>query len=237
MQLLTEIGARSPYPLLHPLQPHTRKTRLQVLHPPDLFSELVALVQITLPGERQDTCFSGGWPRTIWVASQPFWWEDIPETWGEIQLTPTAVVETLVWSYRTWCSRTISSFPTWLPKVANTAAQVAGVCFSLQLPLFTCGMAPSNLVLKAQGLVTSCLTTCLTVSHAAIKNVSRTYNRSQLSFQSIMQTMYNRLRNTLGICYPMTETAKEKKGLVKGNQKKKKKSFGVNFRDSNLPLK
>lgn len=33
--------------------------------------------------------------------------------------------------------------------------------------------------------------------------------------------MYIRLKNTLGICYPVTETAKEKKALVKENQKKR----------------
>lgn len=46
----------------------------------------------------------------------------------------------------------------------------------------TCRMAPSNLVLKTQGLVTSHLTTRLTVFLGAIKNVSRMCNRSQLNF-------------------------------------------------------
>lgn len=44
----TQTGARSPYPLLHPFQLHSLKTCLLVLHPPDAFSELVALVQIIL---------------------------------------------------------------------------------------------------------------------------------------------------------------------------------------------
>lgn len=47
-----EIGARSPYPLLHPLQLHSTKMCLQVLHPHNSFSELVALFHTILLGKR-----------------------------------------------------------------------------------------------------------------------------------------------------------------------------------------
>lgn len=48
--------------------------------------------------------------------------------------------------------------------------------------------------------------------------------------------MYIRLKNTLGICYPVTETAKKKKKLSL-KEIREKKSFGENFRDSNPSLK
>lgn len=47
--------------------------------------------------------------------------------------------------------------------------------------------------------------------------------------------MYIRLKNTLGICYPVTETDKEKIKLSL-KEIREKKSFGENFRDSNPPF-